>query len=157
MEKYKIPLKEALLFMAFQLGFALIFWILSVSRLALVNNMCAVPFSSLIMSMIFKKHAWHINWIKYFISGVLMMSLSLLFYAIEEKFLVGALGNVLGGMVSAVWNFFPGALKLIASVLILLLVLFVSALFFAVFFLIIILSNVVFTIWVLPKFDELVE
>ncbi len=157
MEKYKLPLKEALLFMAFQLSFALIFWLLSVSRLALVNNMCAIPFSSLIMSMLFKKHAWHINWIKYFISGILMLSLSLMLYAIEEKYLFDVLGSVLGGMVSAVWNFFPGVLKLIASVLILLLVLLVSALFFAGFFLIIIVSNVVFTTWVLPKFDELVE
>ncbi len=157
MEQYKQPLKETLLFITFQLSFALLFWLFLVSKSALVNNMCAVPFSSLLMSLLVRRHKWHINWLKYLISGILMLALSFFMYYIEADFLMGWLADGLGGMVSSIWSFFPGALKLVASVLILLLVLFVSASCFALFFLLILLTNVIFTTWVLPQFDELME
>jgi hypothetical protein len=157
MNAYKQPLKEALLFITLQLGFALAFWLCAASKSALVNNMCAVPFSSLLMSFLVRKHKWYINWIKYLISGVLMLALSFFLYYIEAEFLIGWIGNVTGDMVAVIWNYFPGALKLVAAVLILLLVLFITALFFAGFFVLIVVSNVIFTTYVLPKFDELME
>jgi hypothetical protein len=157
MDAYKQPLKEALLFIAFQLGFALTLWLCAVSKSALVNNMCAVPLSSLLMSLLMRKHKWYINWIKYLISGVLMLALSFFLYYIEAEFLIGWLGDVTGDMVAEIWNYFPGALKVVAAVLILLLILFITALFFAGFFVLILLSNVIFTTYVLPKFDELME
>lgn len=157
MEKYKQPLKEALLFIVLQLSCALLFWLFLVSKSALVNNMCAVPFSSLLMSMLIRKHVWYINWLKYLISGILMLALSFFMYYIEADFVMGWLADLLGGMVFSIWDFFPGALKLVASVLILLLVLFVSALCFALFFLLILLTNLIFVTWVLPQFDDWVE
>lgn len=154
---YKQPLKEVLLFFAFQLGFTLVFWIVLSDSTFMKKSMYAIPFSSLMMALVVKKHLWYINWIKYLVSGVLMLVLSFLLYYIEEKYLLGVLGDLLGAIVSGIWDFFPGILKVIGSVLILLVVLAVSAIFFALFFLGILAGNVVFTTWILPKFDKLLE
>ena len=86
-----------------------------------------------------------------------MVLLSIALYYLEEKYLIGFLGDLLSAIISGIWNFFPGVLKLIASVLILLVLLAVSALFFALFFLVILIGNVIFSMWVLPKFDALIE
>jgi hypothetical protein len=157
MEIYKQPLKEVLIFIGIQLVLTLAFWFLFSSKSFIINSVFAIPFSSVAMSFIFKRHKWHVNWMKYLVSGAIMLLISLLLYAIEEKYLIGILGDILGAIISGIWGFFSGVFKLIAFVLILLIVLAVSALFFSLFFLSVIVGNVIFTTWVLPKFDEYIE
>lgn len=157
MEVYKQPLKEVLLFAGFQLIFTFLYWVILSEKSFLLNCIFAIPIASLAMAFTIKKHKWYVSWIKYLVSGALMVLLSIALYYLEEKYLIGFLGDLLSAIISGIWNFFPGVLKLIASVLILLVILAVSALFFAVFFLVILIGNVIFSMWVLPKFDALIE
>jgi hypothetical protein len=150
-------LREVLLIVSLQIVFTLIAWLLTGSSSIWINSMLAIPFSSLVMSLLAKKGKLPSNWIKYCICGVLMLVFSAVLYFIEEKFLSGFLSDALGYTITYIWQLFPGTLKPVAVILLFLWGLIVCAVFFALFLVLLLFSNLIFTSWVLPKFEELVD